>query len=417
MVIKKNNDYMWNFPWKFRESFAIAFGLVIIGFALEIVTPTIFQKPLEYPANIMVGIGFVVVLIMVHFVFSKNSFVKWLSSVPAAISAISVLALLTLLLGFIPQDNSFSTLFKKIGLTHLLQSWPFLFIIIYFEVVLALTILRRLRKPQLRDLSFGLNHLGLWIIVFAVAFGRGDLKRWNMYINEGETVWYAYDSEDKKYELDFAFKLKDFKIEQYNPKVAIFSSDDYSIPKKYKEELFEAEERRSQFIGDWNIKVDTVYDYAISHKDRYFKNKTDGSAFAAYIEARNKKKGKIIEGWISPGSYRMKPAALKLNKQYMVSLTQPEPRRYSSELVLYTKEGVKKPVILEVNKPFKIKGWKVYQQGYNERKGRWSGLTILEIVKDPWLPVVYTGIFMLMAGAVMLFWSGRRKQKHEPKKS
>jgi len=408
---------MWNFPWKFRESFAIAFGLIFIGFALEVTTPTVFQSPLEYPTNILVGIGFILVLILVHILFSKNQFVRWLSSVPAAISAISILALLTLLMGFIPQDNSFNPLFNKIGLTHLLQSWPFLFIVIYFEVVLGLTILRRLSKPQWKNISFGLNHLGLWIIVFAVAFGRGDLKRWNMYINEGETVWYAYDSGENKHELDFAFKLKDFKIEQYNPKIAIFSSDDYSIPKNYKDALFEAEKGRSQSIGNWKIKVDTVYNYAISQGDSYFKNKIAGSAFAAYIEAHNKKTGKIKEGWISPGSYRMKPAALKLNEQFRVSLTQPEPRRFSSDLLLYTKEGVKKPVTLEVNKPFKIKGWKVYQQGYNERKGRWSELTILEIVKDPWLPVVYTGIYMLMAGAVMLFWSGRRKQKHEPKKS
>ena len=408
---------MWNFPWKFKESFAIAFGLIIVGFALEIVTPTVFKSPLEYPENILVGIGFILILVLVRVVFSKNHFVRWLSGVPAAISAISVLALLTLLMGFIPQEDSFSPLFNKIGLTHLLQSWPFLFIVIYFEVILGLTILRRLWKPQWKDLSFGLNHLGLWIIVFAVAFGRGDLKRWNMYINEGETVWYAYDSEEKKHELDFAFKLKDFTIEQYNPKVAIFSSDDYSVPKKYKDALFEVEEGRSQSIGNWKINIDTVYNYAINQGDRYFKNKTPGSAFAAYIEVYNEKSGKVREGWVSPGSYRMKPAALKLSNQYVVSLTQPEPKRYSSDLVLYTKDGVKKPVTLEVNKPFKIKGWKVYQQGYNERKGRWSELTILEIVKDPWLPVVYTGIFMLMAGAVMLFWSGRRKQKHEPKKS
>jgi len=407
---------MWNFPWKFKESFAIAFGLLFIGFALELVTPPVFQSPLEYPANIIAGISFVLVLVLVHFVFIKNSFVRWLSSVPAAISAISILALLTLLMGFIPQEDSFSHLFNKIGLTHLIQSWPFLFIVIYFEVVLGLTILRRLRNPQLKDLIFGLNHLGLWIIVFAVAFGSGDLKRWNMYINEGETVWYAYDSKENKHELDFAFKLKDFKIEQYNPKVAIFSSDDYSVPKKYNDALFVADQGRSQSIGDWNVKIDTVYNYAISQGDRYFKKRTEGSAFAAYIEARNKKTDNIRRGWISPGSYRMKPAALKLSKQYMISLTQPEPKRYSSELVLYTKDGVKKPVTLEVNKPFKIKGWKVYQQGYNERKGRWSELTILEIVKDPWLPVVYIGIFMLMAGAVMLFWSGRRKQEYEPKK-
>jgi hypothetical protein len=404
---------MWKFPWKFRESFAIAFGLLIIGFALEFITPQVLQNALEYPANVIVGSAFILLLINIHFAFHRKKLVKWLSSVPAAISAITVLALLTLLIGFIPQNNSMESFINRLGLTHLLQSWPFLFIVIYFQVILGLTIIRRLSRPRLKDLSFCFNHLGLWVIVFAVAFGRGDLKQWNMYINEGETVWYAYDGKRNKHNMDFAFKLKDFKIEQYNPKVAVFSSEDYSIPKEYKDAMFVAEENIQQKIGDWQIKIDTVYNYAIRQNKRFFKNKMEGSSFAAFVEAENTNNGSTKQGWISPGSFRMKPTTLKLNGKYMLGLTKPEPRRYSSEMILYTKEGEKKPVTLEVNKPIKVNGWKVYQQGYNEKKGRWSRLTILQIVKDPWLPVVYTGIFMLMAGAIMLFWTGRRKQNYE----
>ncbi len=404
---------MWKFPWKFRESFAIAFGLLIIGFALEFFTPRVLRNALEYPVNVIVGSAFILILINIHYIFQKKKLVKWLSSVPAAISAITVLAILTLLIGFIPQDNSTGNVINRLGFTHLLQSWPFLFSVIYFQVILGLTILRRLSRPRLKDLSFGFNHLGLWIIVFAVAFGRGDLKQWNMYINEGDTVWYAYDSKRNKRNMDFAFKLKDFKIEQYNPKVAVFSSEDYTVPKEYKDAIFVAEEGVEKRIAKWKVQVDTVYNYAIRQNNRFYKNKMEGSSFAAFVEVENTNTGDTKQAWISPGSFRMKPTTLKLNSNYMLGLTKPEPQRYSSEMILYTKEGVKKPVTLEVNKPLTVNGWKIYQQGYNEKKGRWSGLTILQIVKDPWLPVVYTGIFMLMAGAVMLFWTGRRKQNYK----
>jgi len=60
-----------------------------------------------------------------------------------------------------------------------------------------------------------------------------------------------------------------------------------------------------------------------------------------------------------------------------------------------------------VNKPAKVKGWEIYQVGYDDQLGRWSDTSVIEFVRDPWLPFVYTGIFMMIAGAITLFWSGR----------
>jgi hypothetical protein len=41
--------------------------------------------------------------------------------------------------------------------------------------------------------------------------------------------------------------------------------------------------------------------------------------------------------------------------------------------------------------------------------GRWSNLSVLELVRDPWLPVVYFGIFLMMGGAAFLFITGKPK--------
>jgi hypothetical protein len=41
--------------------------------------------------------------------------------------------------------------------------------------------------------------------------------------------------------------------------------------------------------------------------------------------------------------------------------------------------------------------------------GKWSTESYVELVKDPWLPAVYVGIFMIMAGALYLFWMGRKR--------
>jgi hypothetical protein len=39
--------------------------------------------------------------------------------------------------------------------------------------------------------------------------------------------------------------------------------------------------------------------------------------------------------------------------------------------------------------------------------GKYSKRSVIEAVRDPWLPVVYAGILMLLGGAVYLFWLGR----------
>ena len=76
------------------------------------------------------------------------------------------------------------------------------------------------------------------------------------------------------------------------------------------------------------------------------------------------------------------------------------------ELVKQTKEAC-----IEVNKPLSIAGWKIYQLSYDETKGKWSRMSVFELVRDPWLPIVYTGILMMIAGAIGLFLSAPVKKE------
>lgn len=87
-----------------------------------------------------------------------------------------------------------------------------------------------------------------------------------------------------------------------------------------------------------------------------------------------------------------------------------EPKRFASEVVVYTQGGTIKRGIIEVNRPLKVDGWKIYQVSYDEEKGRWSDVSIFELVRDPWLPVVYVGIVMMMLGAIGLFVNAQRKR-------
>jgi cytochrome c biogenesis protein ResB len=91
-------------------------------------------------------------------------------------------------------------------------------------------------------------------------------------------------------------------------------------------------------------------------------------------------------------------------------MNQPEPEKYASEIILL-QDNKTDSVIIEVNKPYHIKGYSLYQLSYDESYGKWSETSVIEAVKDPWLPVVYIGIFMMLAGSLYLFWKGNEIRK------
>lgn len=77
--------------------------------------------------------------------------------------------------------------------------------------------------------------------------------------------------------------------------------------------------------------------------------------------------------------------------------------RFLSDVTVYTKRGLSVRDTILVNKPLSVLGWKIYQYSYDEAKGSMSDISIFELVRDPWLPYVYCGIFMMLAGALYMF--------------
>lgn len=85
------------------------------------------------------------------------------------------------------------------------------------------------------------------------------------------------------------------------------------------------------------------------------------------------------------------------------SITESPKLSFSSDVTVSTKSGITVRDTILVNKPLSVYGWKIYQYSYDEAKGSMSDISVFELVRDPWLPCVYCGIFMMLAGAVCLF--------------
>ena len=104
------------------------------------------------------------------------------------------------------------------------------------------------------------------------------------------------------------------------------------------------------------------------------------------------------------------PIAIELKEFVMENYDDGSPRRFASDIQILTKSGRNILTTVEVNKPVEADGWKIYQYGYDTQMGAMSQTSILELVSDPWLPLVYTGIYMMLGGAVCMFVFDGRNQ-------
>ena len=149
--------------------------------------------------------------------------------------------------------------------------------------------------------------------------------------------------------------------------------------------------------------------------NNYHRNNEIGSSPAVKIKISNNDTSEQIVSWISCGSFTQQYLSYKINANYSIVMTIPEVKKFESNIQILTKDGERIPVKLEVNKPYTYEGWKLYQYGYDETKARWSTISIIELVRDPWLPFVYLGIFMMILGSVYIFWVGSKISGREVK--
>ena len=111
------------------------------------------------------------------------------------------------------------------------------------------------------------------------------------------------------------------------------------------------------------------------------------------------------------GAVKEMPLAIELKRFIMETYDNGSPKRFASEIQILTKTKKNIETVVDVNKPYEVDGWKIYQYGYDTQRGTQSQISILELVSDPWLPLVYTGIFMMLAGTVLLVLYTRWRMK------
>lgn len=289
-------------PWTFKEGTLVTLALVILGLLLQFTIGPIDWSLIAWPVNIILLVIYIALLFLVYSFHRKVYVFQWTMTYMAAVPALVIGALSTMLYGLTNWEGT-------------LSCWPFVLLYFWIATILGLTSIKQAFKIVTKKYESShlgsligafICHLGLFISIVCATIGHADMQRLNLVSYEGEAEWRAFDNKTRRvHELDLAVQLNKFTLEEYP-----------------------------------------------AHGDM-----------------------------------------------------PPMPSRFASDVTVFTKDGQKINTVIEVNKPLEVNGWDIYQYSYDTAAGKESKVSIFELVRDPWLPIVFVGIYMLIAGAVIMIMS------------
>lgn len=402
---------LWANPWQYRESVIIVLFVIAGGVTLEILSRGHHVKPVAMPYNVLLATTYVLSMLFFYMRFRKSLFLQWATSIPAAISAITLLSLLVLLMGALPQDVAYTSVIINVaGLNHIKVSWLFLATQLFFLTILFMVMLRRLFPINIRNLAFFLNHCGVFVILSTAIAGRGDIKTLNInLLKEGSESNIGVSELGDVEKLPFSLQLLDFYMEEYSPRLGVLDSHSHRLVDDPNKSYPIAKKGLKTDLFKWKIEVKDYLPNAVLVDSAILRSDENGNTQAASVLAINLVKRDTVSGWVMAGSYAQNPLYLALDTNSSLTLIKPDPKKYRSTIVVRTDSTRTDTISLDMNKPYTVDGWKIYQIGYDKSKGKWSSLSILKAVSDPWLPLVYAGFIMTIVGAVSLFWTVRKR--------
>ena len=384
-----------------------------IGLLLHLFTGAVDWDNFAWPINMYILTIYVITLIVLFILRKKLYFVRWAMTYNAAVPALIAVVFMTFVMGMVRQVPSSPVMGDVSIFNRMLSFCPFILVYLFITSIIVFVSIKHLVAFRMAGIPFLLNHLGLFIALVAATLGSADMKRLTMNTRIGQVEWRATDADGRLHELPLAIELVNFSIDEYPPKLMLIdNSTGKALPSDSPEHLMLEDGIKTGRLDRWNIEILDKIELAasVSGNDtvKYVEWPSMGAAYAANVRAVSADGRNVVDGWVSCGSFLFPYQALRLDSMCSLVMPDREPRRYYSDVIIYTESGTKRNETIEVNKPAEIEGWKIYQLSYDETKGRWSDISVFELVSDPWLPVVYVGIIMIMLGAVCMFITAQK---------
>lgn len=304
---------------------------------------------------------------------SRRPWLAWPSTGAFGVSAMVALALLALVGGLVPSG----VLAEALG-GPLWSSWPFVLTLAAVETNLLGTVLRRPRGTR-----FVLNHLGLALLVLGAAVTTVGADRAQVRLEEGVPARVATRPDGSPMGLPYTLRLREFRIEYWPPTLALATRDStLAAPET-------PATGTTLHAGGLAIEVERFLPHAAEVGGEWREIPWPTAPPAALIRVGDHR------GWVSCGSREMAAQALDLDAHRAVLMLPLKPRRFTSRVEV---DGESREIA--VNAPLRRGGDTIFQFAYEDDR------PILEVSRDPGIPVVYAGLAMLLAAAALSLAKG-----------
>ena len=408
---------MFEKKWGMKDGFTIGIGIIVIGLVLQFSVGAVDWSLLRWPVNIIIMTIFAVAAVVFYALRSRIHILRFLATMPCAVPALILTALITIVMGLTRQVPDGQQATDFLGITRMLSFWPFVLLYVYVALILSQVVIMQLLHFKWRKLPSLVSHLGLLVALQTATLGSADMQRLTMTVNKNNPESRVYDSNTgAAKQLNISIQLKDFTIDEYPPKLMYYDEvSGVMLPEDNPATLLIDGGFNGGTLQGWNIEVDRVLDEAhpiTAGDSTYYEEWHEtGAVTAIHLKATAQEGGHSMEGWVTAGSYLYPYQLLKVTEHQYIIMAEREPQRYVSKVEIVTESGKHEEADILVNQPYSTMGWKIYQLSYDVDRGKWSEISVLELVRDPWLPYVYTGIYMMIAGAVMLLFTAQRRKQ------
>lgn len=182
---------MWKKPYSYHEGFVIAFGLILVGAMLQLSMGALYWDIFMWPANLITLILFILFSVLAYSCRKKSYCLRFMTTPQAAVPALVVVVLLTLIMGLTRQASPQSMSNDPIGLSRMLSFWPFILAYVWMTAIVGQEAVFQLCHASRHTWPSLLSHIGLFIVLTCGTLSSADMQRLKMYCEQGKPEWRA----------------------------------------------------------------------------------------------------------------------------------------------------------------------------------------------------------------------------------
>ena len=334
---------------------------------------------------------------------------RFFSSTKLAIWLLAIIATLSLVGTFIPQNEDASfyierfgssgfNFLSKAGLNNIYSAWWFVLFLILLALNLLICLLNRV-SFKLRMLGTLLAHFSILVILAGALIGLFFGEKGYIKIKEGEAI-NCFLSKDKLVTLSFSLRLDDFIYEEYidpKEKLLVYAKDnkllgEISLSKGGDLKLLGGESVKIlRFIPDFSMDITTKQVVSRSSEPR-------NPAIEVELSASGGKDTKTL--WVF-AHFPDIHEALGKDYKFVYQWVMRRPKDFISKIAVVKNGNELLRQDIRVNHPLRFEGYSFFQSSYDKEDLIWSGL---QVSKDPGVPIVYLGFVMLILGLMIIFY-------------